>query len=463
MVPLANDQLIMPDTNNEEEEDAEDDVKTEDEVVDQSGEPSTPQSAESEDEDEEDDEESEEEQSNSSEDNDPSFTLDETADSGEADDDHHNAQESSAAVNTAPPPPEPETLPNDPPAVTQPAPPQSVPDSQEPPPAPSQPRQARVDAQHLPLLSDICSTHIPLVMHTPRRLREEIATALPKTLRQAALAPTGSAGAEEAFTKVLLFPAAILGNPRPASSRRTPDGTASHAQTFRDRLRLWDQKQYMKLWKDTLELSTGRPSAELTPENQQRNNARRAIRLAKEGAYGKAAQALQSTGIASPSDETSAALLGKHPQQVPDTDTFHYNAVESAHLPHGWTEVTAEEVLKGATRFPKASAACGSGLRPNHLEELLRVPNTNESTGLIGSLTAVVNILAKGRGPKALAPWLAGAPLTALKKDDGGVRPIAVGESLRRLVSGCLMHKVREQSSQVLSTSPDRDRHKRGS
>ena len=34
-----------------------------------------------------------------------------------------------------------------------------------------------------------------------------------------------------------------------------------------------------------------------------------------------------------------------------------------------------------------------------------------------------------------IAPWLIGAPLTALCKKDGGYRPIAVGEVLRRLAS----------------------------
>ena len=133
MVPLANDQLIMPDTNGEEEEDAEEDVKMEEELVKQSGNPATPLLAQSDVEDEEGDEESEEEQSNSSEDNHPIFTLDGTANSGETDDEQSNAQESSAEVNNAPSLPEPEIIPNDQPAATQPAPVQRVPDSQEPP------------------------------------------------------------------------------------------------------------------------------------------------------------------------------------------------------------------------------------------------------------------------------------------------------------------------------------------
>ena len=46
-----------------------------------------------------------------------------------------------------------------------------------------------------------------------------------------------------------------------------------------------------------------------------------------------------------------------------------------------------------------------------------------------------------------MAPVLAGAGLVALPKPSGGVRPIAVGELLRRLTGKCLMALVREEAS----------------
>ena len=49
-------------------------------------------------------------------------------------------------------------------------------------------------------------------------------------------------------------------------------------------------------------------------------------------------------------------------------------------------------------------------------------------------LVAVVNLLVQGRACPAVAPVLAGASLVALPKPDGGVRPIAIGEVLRRLM-----------------------------
>ena len=43
-------------------------------------------------------------------------------------------------------------------------------------------------------------------------------------------------------------------------------------------------------------------------------------------------------------------------------------------------------------------------------------------------LTRFVNTLLSGRADHPLSPWLVGAPLTALKRPAGGLRPAAVGD-----------------------------------
>ena len=53
-------------------------------------------------------------------------------------------------------------------------------------------------------------------------------------------------------------------------------------------------------------------------------------------------------------------------------------------------------------------------------------------------LTQVVQLLARGEALAELAPHLAGATLHALPKGEDDFRPIAVSETLRRLVSKCL-------------------------
>ena len=57
-------------------------------------------------------------------------------------------------------------------------------------------------------------------------------------------------------------------------------------------------------------------------------------------------------------------------------------------------------------------------------------------------------LLANGEAPAAVTPHLAGTRLHALPRKSGGVRPIAVGKTLRRLVSKVLCQSVRADYAQ---------------
>ena len=54
--------------------------------------------------------------------------------------------------------------------------------------------------------------------------------------------------------------------------------------------------------------------------------------------------------------------------------------------------------------------------------------------------------MAAGLAPRELAPFIAGAPLMALLKQGGGLRPIAIGETIRRLVSKCCCEATTEDA-----------------
>ena len=90
----------------------------------------------------------------------------------------------------------------------------------------------------------------------------------------------------------------------------------------------------------------------------------------------------------------------------------------------------------------KKGTAC-RGLRAQHLQDSL----TGECDVFERDLTKLVNAFAAGAVPEVLAPYYAGASLTALDKTKNGifdVRPIAAGDILRRLVSKylCSMEKA---------------------
>ena len=61
-----------------------------------------------------------------------------------------------------------------------------------------------------------------------------------------------------------------------------------------------------------------------------------------------------------------------------------------------------------------------------------------------------VNLLARGEAPTSIAPYLCGDSLLALKKKDSGIRPIAVGEILRRLFAKCLCRLSSQKAASLL-------------
>eukprot|EP00666_Eupelagonemidae_sp_cell4sb_P018124 gene18124-biopygen33237 len=106
-------------------------------------------------------------------------------------------------------------------------------------------------------------------------------------------------------------------------------------------------------------------------------------------------------------------------------------------------DLDADIVRKAIRGFPRGTAPGPSGLRAQHLLDALKTAHGDE---MLEQVTAMTNVLAQGRAPRELAPHLAGAALLALGTKDGGVRPIAVGECLRRLVAKCLCDVFRDDA-----------------
>ena len=131
--------------------------------------------------------------------------------------------------------------------------------------------------------------------------------------------------------------------------------------------------------------------------------------------------------------ETWQLLQSKHPEgPLPVLPEIHSDAIEVS---------TNFDVMALLRSFPKATAADPSGLRVQHLLDAATVPLP---ILICASLHHVVNLLAAGKAPQQMSVYLAGGNLTALSKNKPNcpidVRPIAVGEVLRRLTSKWVMH-----------------------
>ena len=147
---------------------------------------------------------------------------------------------------------------------------------------------------------------------------------------------------------------------------------------------------------------------------------------------------MTAAGLAEPTRQTARALERLHPT--------------AAALPLGSLdellvapEFTPNSTLKALRAFPRGTAPGPSGLRAQHLFDAM-TPATRATVS--EQLAAVCQTLANGEAPRQLAPHLAGANLVALAKEDGGLRPIAVGAVLRRLTGKVLCEHVKARARQ---------------
>ncbi len=293
-----------------------------------------------------------------------------------------------------------------------------------------------------PTADTVLRTKRPTLRHVPKCCRDLWATALTRVFASAHLAtialgsnPSQEAVArcEEAWLDVLLLPKCVL-CPSARSGRRHRKLTGQHT---RARLNRWLAGERQSLWEDSTPKKSNRPSNGNTAAERRR----RALALVEENRLGPASAALTSEGAAPGTVETRSALSSKHPTgRAPAPDAAPPRLTESC-------PQTPEDVLKALGGFPKGSGGGPSGLRPQHLLEGVKMPCQRLA---LEALTDALNTLLAGRVPTSMAPFLAGASLHALNKDGGDVRPIAVGEAVRRLASKCACAKARESATEYL-------------
>nr|XP_049694318.1 uncharacterized protein LOC126054131 [Helicoverpa armigera] len=85
--------------------------------------------------------------------------------------------------------------------------------------------------------------------------------------------------------------------------------------------------------------------------------------------------------------------------------------------------------------FRSGSAGGLDGLSPQHLKDLT-CPSAGEAgESLLKELTALTNLMLSGKVDETVIDVLYGANLCALRKKDGGIRPIAVGTTYRRMAA----------------------------
>ena len=102
-------------------------------------------------------------------------------------------------------------------------------------------------------------------------------------------------------------------------------------------------------------------------------------------------------------------------------------------------------VHKALMSFPNVSSADLDGISAQFfLKKLTAKSNGQTGLNFLKTLTNLVNVILEGKVPFELRPYFFGAKPIALKRPDGGLRPIAVGNTVRWLSAKCTGYHVFE-------------------
>ena len=297
-----------------------------------------------------------------------------------------------------------------------------------------------VAACALPSLMDIFATSIPTVKRMPQQCRVPVAKAFTTVMRRCSVSGT-PAQEMRAWQLHFLFAKCVLR--QQPEIRGGKKKKLKRNETLRDglidRLKRWNDGQVDSLWAEACKLYC---SGERQIKAQSMaSNIKRATECAQDARYGKAVAALLSLGTCAVTEDSIKEMQSKHPGALPPK------------LPSGSSpeplRFDEDLVRKKVEGFPTGSAAGASGTRPQFFKDILCCPNKAVGDEALGSLTKLTNHMVAGLAPRELAPFIAGAPLMALLKQGGGLRPIAIGETIRRLVSKCCCEATTEDAKVI--------------
>jgi len=158
-----------------------------------------------------------------------------------------------------------------------------------------------------------------------------------------------------------------------------------------------------------------------------------------EGAPGRALQLLTSDGACDSADPAVLDRLRELHPQAEGPGLASPLQEERPNVTPSWAmdQLLAMEAV--VRSFPPGSAAGPSGLRPQHLLDCLNSEDSAAKTGQLEALLTLVTTVSTGRLQPRVVPYLCAGRLIPLKKKDRGVRPIAVGDTLRRLTARWLL------------------------
>ena len=162
--------------------------------------------------------------------------------------------------------------------------------------------------------------------------------------------------------------------------------------------------------------------------------------LASLGRYRDAVAALSQSSCTVPFDSSFAQLQHLHPTapSMPPLPSF---------MP---LTPTGTDVARAISSFPRSSAGGRDGMRPQFLQDMLLHTAARLRDRPYDILADFVRIMLKSQMSPDLCPFVASAGLVGNPKPAGGIRPIAVGLTLRRLVVKVALYLLSKDTTAYL-------------
>jgi hypothetical protein len=150
--------------------------------------------------------------------------------------------------------------------------------------------------------------------------------------------------------------------------------------------------------------------------------------------------------LASFNEDVAEELKKKHPS--PSRELFFPDPFKPGDIS---LIVNEQNVREAINSFPAGSSPGLDDMRPQYLKDIISLSAGEAGQKALRALTKLCNFLLSGQLPSEICHLLYGASLCALNKKDGGIRPIAIGNCLRRLTSKLACFQSRNIVNSYLS------------
>lgn len=189
-------------------------------------------------------------------------------------------------------------------------------------------------------------------------------------------------------------------------------------------------------------MDEGDLASDIEPDKIPEATLARAEFLARQGFFGRASASLNCAALAPATEATFTKLRNLHP---------HGSGIACTALPANapaWTPFSSQEIRSALSGISRGSSGGPSRVARDHILPLIRTPGMGDL--LVDLLTRRANELITSPDTP-ITNFFFSARLIPLAKKDKGVRPVAVGELLRRLAAKAISRRHAPAIGKILA------------